>query len=82
MGEKDMGMKTRRLIDAVDDLRAEIRLANEIAILALPTSALDDADLEKFTNEKTRARHVRLNRLRARVRAGLGLEGGDDVDRS
>ena len=67
-------VKGRRIVDAVDDVARELRTSNMIAALALGTAALDDADPAKFTNAATQRRQVRLNRLRAGIRTGLGLE--------
>ncbi|ALJ20397.1 hypothetical protein [Microbacterium sp. No. 7] len=69
-----MATKTRRLVDAVDDLAREIRVGNEIAALALGTAALDDVDTAKYANQVSARRQERLNRLRASIRAGLDLE--------
>lgn len=67
-------MGTRGLVDAVDDLRAEIRLANQISVLQLGTSALDDVDTSGIKTPNTRRRQERLNRVRASIRQGLGVE--------
>jgi hypothetical protein len=71
-------VRPRRLVDAVDDLRAEIRTANLIAVLTAPVATLEDFDLSKPTSPGTRARHEVRNRLKAEVRAQLGI-GEDDV---
>lgn len=70
--------KPRRLIDAVDDLAAEIRRSNLLAVVALAPSALDEVDVSKSSNEKHVDRQTRLNGVRAEIRAGLGL---GEVDR-
>lgn len=72
-------MGTRRPVDAVDDLRAEIRLANEISVLQLGTSALDDVDTSAIKTPNTRRRQERLNRVRASIRQGLGIEEDGDA---
>lgn len=69
--------RPRRLVDAVDELRAEIRTANLLQLLALGTSALDDVDPTKSTPATAR-RQRRLNRARAEIRSALQLEGAGD----
>lgn len=70
-----MVMGHRRIIDAVDELAAELRLANQIEALKLGASALDDGDERKAQTDVSRRRVRRMNLLRAQVRAGLGIEG-------
>jgi hypothetical protein len=72
--------KPRRLVDAVDELRAEIRTANLLQLLALGTSALDDVDPSK-SSAITARRQKRLNRARAEIRAALELEEVGHGDR-
>lgn len=69
--------KGRRLVDAVDDLAAELRTSNLLRVLALGTSALDDVDTTKATPPTAR-RQRRLNKVRGEIRARLELE---EVDR-
>lgn len=70
--------KGARLVDAAFAIARELRTGNLIAALGLGTSALDDADLDKFTKEPTRRRQLRLNQLRAEIRAGLDLTDEDE----
>ena len=74
--EKPMStaVRGRRIIDAVDEVVAELRLANQIEALKLGTSALDEVDVSKLKQPATVVRQTRLNKLRAAIRAGLGLE--------
>lgn len=69
-----MATTTRRTqVDAIDDLTAQIRLSNQIAILGLGASALEH-DGKEYTNTATQARADRRNELRAAVPAGLSIE--------
>lgn len=69
-----MATNTRRTqVDAIDDLTAQIRLSNQIAVLGLGASALEH-DGKSYTNTATQDRADRRNALRAAVRAGLGIE--------
>ena len=70
-----MVMGQRRIIDAVDEVVAQLRLANQIEALKLAASALDDVDEKKAQTDVSRRRIRRMNALRAEVRAGLGIEG-------
>jgi hypothetical protein len=64
--------KTRRTqVEAIDDLTAQLRLSNQIAVLALGATALEH---EKRVTDASKARVDRRNALRAAVRAGLGIE--------
>lgn len=74
------GVKGRRIIDAVDEVVAELRLANQIEALKLGASALDEVDVSKLKTDVARVRAARMNRLRSAIRAGLGIEGVGDVD--
>ena len=67
-------MGQRRIIDAVDEVVAQLRLANQIEALKLGASALDDVDEKKAQTGVSRRRVRRMNLLRAAVRAGLGIE--------
>ncbi|GGH34029.1 hypothetical protein [Microbacterium album] len=69
------GSKGRRMVDAIDDVAAELRLANRIAVLKLGASALDHDPGSRATTDVARERVARMNRLRAEIRAGLGLDG-------
>jgi hypothetical protein len=77
MGTGDMGTntKTRRIVDALDDLTAQLRLANQIAALGLGAAALENDAGARTTTDTAKARLQRRNELRADIRAGLGLEG-------
>lgn len=67
--------KGRRIVDAVDDLAAELRLGNQIEALRLGASALDEDKGDRAKTDVAKARVARMNRLRADIRAGLGVEG-------
>ncbi|UGS27601.1 hypothetical protein K8F61_05275 [Microbacterium resistens] len=70
-----MGTKTaRRIVDAIDDLTAELRLANQIEALRLGASGLDHDKGDRAKTDATRARVARMNALRADIRARLGIE--------
>jgi hypothetical protein len=69
-----MARSERRIVDALDDLTAELRLANRLRLLSLPASALEHDKGTKATTNVTRARVARQNVLRAEVRAALGIE--------
>lgn len=64
----------RRVVDAVDALAAELRLANRIEVLKAGTSLLDDVETSTIKSESTARRQERLNVLRGQIRADLGLE--------
>lgn len=49
------------------------RIANEIAVIRLGASALDEVAETKATVDTTRQRVRRFNALRARIKEGLGL---------
>jgi hypothetical protein len=66
----------RRIIDAVDEVVAQLRLANQIEALRLPASAFEDGDEKAAKTDASRLRVRRMNALRAEVRAGLGIEEG------
>lgn len=71
-----MGMATktgRRIVDALDDLTAELRLANQIEALRLGAAALDHDKGVRATTDTAKARLARQNTLRAAIRAGLDL---------
>ena len=61
----------RTIVDALDDLAAELRLANRLHALRLGAAQLDD-EANTSANVQTRRRIDRRNRLRAEIRAGLG----------
>lgn len=67
--------KGRRIVDALDEILAEIRLSNRIEVLRMSASALDDDRGERNKTEAAKARTARQNKLRAEIRAGLGIEG-------
>lgn len=63
----------RTQVEAIDDLTAQIRLSNQIAVLGLGASALEH-DGKPYAVPATQARADRRNALRAAVRDGLGIE--------
>jgi hypothetical protein len=65
----------RTQVEAIDALAAEIRLANQIAVLGLGVTALEHDEGKRATTDVARARVAQRNAVRAAVRAGLGLEG-------
>lgn len=65
--------KNRRIVDALDDLTAELRMSNAISALALGSSALDHDKGTRVTSDASKARVDRANKLRAIVRAGIGI---------
>ena len=70
-----MGTNTkRRIVDALDDLTAELRLANQIEALRMGASGLDHDKGARATNDASRARVARANKLRAAIRAGIGTD--------
>lgn len=72
----------RTIVDALDDLTGELRLANRLRLLSMPAGVLEHDKGTKATTDVTRARVTRHNRLRAEVRAALGIsdEGVRDAD--
>lgn len=70
-----MATKTRRIVDALDDLTAEVRIANQIEALRLGASGLDHDEGKRATTPSAIARKDRANALRAEIRRGLGIEG-------
>lgn len=64
----------RTQVEAIDDLTAEIRLSNQIALLSLGVTALEHDEGKGQTHPKTIARTARRNELRASIRAALGNE--------
>lgn len=66
--------KNRRIVDAIDDLTAELRTRNAIAALQMGAAALDHDPGDRAKTDATKARVARQNRLRAIVRAGIGIE--------
>lgn len=67
--------KGRRIVDALDDVLAELRLANRIEVLKLGGAALDHDKGDRAKTDVAKARVARQNILRAEIRAGLGIEG-------
>lgn len=65
----------RRIVDAIDEVLAELRLGNQIEALRLGSSALDHDEGKRATTPAAIARKDRANKLRAEIRAGLGIEG-------
>lgn len=70
-------VKRRTQVEAIDDLAAQMRLANVIAVLGMGLNAIEhDAKGEASSVESTAERARRRNRLRAEVRAAFGSEEG------
>lgn len=67
--------KARRVVDAIDDLTAQLKLQNQIEALRLGGAALDHDKGDRAKTEVAKARVARQNTLRAEIRAGLGIEG-------
>lgn len=67
------GTKSRRLVDAVDDLRAEIRTANLLTVLTAGVAVLEHDDGKRATSDKARARVEERNGMRAEVRRALAI---------
>lgn len=63
----------RTQVEAIDDLTAQLKLSNQIAVLSLGASVLEH-DGKAYANPATQKRADRRNELRAAVRAGLGVE--------
>lgn len=73
--------KRRTQVEAIDDLVAELRIANALAALALGASALEhDTKGEQSPTASTAARAVTRNALRKVARQGLGIEEARDAD--
>jgi hypothetical protein len=60
--------------EALSAIAAEMRTANMLEVLKLGTSALDHADTSKTVSPETVRRQTRMNRVRAEIRAALGIE--------
>lgn len=69
--------KGRRIVDALDDLTAQLKLRNQIEALRGGASFLDHDKGARATTDTAKARVQRQNTLRAAIRAGLGLEEMD-----
>lgn len=69
--------KGRRIVDAIDEVIAELRLANQIEALKLGASGLDHDEGKRATTPTAIARKDRANALRADIRRGLGIEEGN-----
>ena len=73
--------KRRTQVEAIDDLVAELRIANALAALALGASALEhDTKGEQSPTASTAARAVTRNALRKVARQGLGIEEARHAD--
>lgn len=70
MGEK---RGPRRIVDALDELTAELRLANRLRALELGPASLEHDDGKRATTDVAKRRTAQRNELRAQVRAGLGM---------
>lgn len=64
----------RTIVAALDDLTAQLRLSNQIAVLKAGASVLEHDTGARATTATAKARVGRRNALRAEVRAALGLE--------
>lgn len=64
----------RRIVDALDDLTAQLKLSNQIAVLKAGASVLEHDSSSRATTPNAIARVARRNALRADVRTALGLE--------
>lgn len=73
-------VRGRRIIDAVDEVVAQLRLANQLEALRLGAGALDIVDEISVKTAGPRARVRRMNLLRAAIRVGLGIEEASDAD--
>lgn len=69
-----VAVRNKRIVDVIDELTQELRVANQIAALRLGSSALDDVDEKSVKTPVSVKRIRRMNRLRAGIRAGLGVE--------
>lgn len=65
----------RTQAEALDAIAVQMRIANQIEVIRLGTSALDEVDVAAIKTSSTAERQARLNVARAAVRVGLGLEG-------
>ncbi len=70
----DMARTGRRIVDALDDLTAELRLGNRLRALELGAAAMDHDDGKRAQTDVAKRRTAHRNQIRAEVRAGLGLE--------
>lgn len=70
-----MATNGRRIVDAIDEVLAELRLGNQIEALRLGASALDEDKGDRAKTDVAKARVARMNKLRADIRTGLGIEG-------
>lgn len=69
----------RRIVDALDDLRAELRLANQIEVLRAGASFLDHDKGARATTDTAKSRLARQNQLRATIRAALATDTEDNA---
>lgn len=70
----------RRIVDALDDLTAQLRVSNQIAALKAGASVLQHDVGARASTPTAKARTARRNEVRAEVRAALGLDD-QEVDR-
>ncbi|WP_137843833.1 hypothetical protein [Microbacterium sp. 2FI] len=68
-----MAKPGRRIVDALDDLIAELRLANRLRALELGPAALEHDDGKRATTDTAKRRVAQRNQLRAEVRTALGM---------
>lgn len=64
----------RTIVAALDDLTAELRLANQLQALKLGATVLEHDPGTRATTDAAKVRVARRNTLRADVRTALGLE--------
>lgn len=69
----------RTQAEALDAIAEQLRIANHIEVLRLGSQALDDAVITEKTSAESARRQGRLNRVRAGIRVGLGIEEGTDA---
>jgi hypothetical protein len=68
-----MARTGRRIVDALDDLTAEVRLANRLRAIEIGPAALEHDDGKRAQTDTAKRRVAQRNKIRAEVRAGLGL---------
>jgi hypothetical protein len=65
----------RTQVEALDDLRAEIRLQNILTVLSMGVTALEHDDGKRATSPEAIRRKDERNVLRAEARDLLGMSG-------
>lgn len=64
----------RTTVQALDDLTAQLKLANQIKAFALGATVLEHDPGTRAKDPKAIARTERRNKLRAAIRVGVGIE--------